>query len=280
MSRLIVCCEKDLASVNIVAALTAGGGWADRGDDGYAHYAARGNDVVMRIPDLHIFVDGLDRRAEAFGFRVDSVVFPSEHEAASGIPALTVHSVGNFHEAEIGGRAQTLVPPAPAAASDALRLIKRYSGLPGFNVCYEATHHGPYLEKPTYFIEIGSSAANWGNLDAAAVHARVLADVPAGNGYPTVIGIGGGHYAPRFTELALSCQVNFGHILPNYQLEGRNDEDIARMIRLAADVTGTKLAFLHRKSMNGPQAARLVGLAESVGCEFLRSEDFAPLTAN
>ena len=280
MSRLIVCCEKDLASMNIVAALTAGDGWADCGDDGYARYSARGNDVVMCIPDLHIFADGLDRRAEEFGVKVDSVVFPSEHEAASGIPALTVHSVGNFHEAEIGGRAQTLVPPSPAAASDALRLIRRYSRLSSFNICYEATHHGPYLEKPTYFIEIGSSAANWGNLEAASVHARVLSEVPAGNDYPTVIGIGGGHYAPRFTELALSSQVNFGHILPNYQLEGRNDEDIVRMIRMAADVTGTKLAFLHRKSMNGPQVARLVSLGESAGCEFLRSEDFMPLVMN
>ncbi|MBR1888981.1 MAG: hypothetical protein IJ810_03415, partial [Candidatus Methanomethylophilus sp.] len=95
-----------------------------------------------------------------------------------------------------------------------------------------------------------------------------------------VIGVGGGHYAPRFTELALSSKVNFGHMLPNYQMEGRSDEDVAASIRKATEASRTECVFIHRKSMKGSQATHLREMAESMGCEVMRSEDFEPLTGN
>ncbi len=62
MRRLLICSEKDISSVNIAAALTAGGDWEDRGSDGHARYQVRGDDVLMTIPELHIWADGLDKR--------------------------------------------------------------------------------------------------------------------------------------------------------------------------------------------------------------------------
>jgi D-aminoacyl-tRNA deacylase len=280
MRRLLICSEKDIASKNIAAALVAAGGWKDRGRDGEAAYQIRGDDVLMTIQELHVWADNLDKKAAAAGFPADVAVFLSEHEATSGMPALTVHPIGNYHDARVGGRPQTLVKPAPALMSNGLRLIKKYCDLPGFSVCFEATHHGPYLELPTFFIEIGSDSRNWDRKDAAAIQARVVAEDMTGNDYPTVIGVGGGHYTPRFTELALSRQVNFAHFLPNYQMEGRDDEDLVRCLKLASAAAETKLVFLHRKSMNGAQAARIHQLAESAGLEILKTEDFAPLTEN
>lgn len=280
MSRLIVCSEVDLPSVNMRAALLSSGGWEDIGHTDDAVYRARGDDVLMSIPGIHIHREGLDREAEAFGIRVDSVVVMSKHSAKSGQPALTVHPIGNYHEADFGGRARTLVPSDPAAMSDALRRIRRLSTDPGVQVCYEATHHGPYLEKPTYYIEIGSDPTHWGDTRSAELLARVIGEVDPHDGYRRLVGIGGSHYTSRFTEAALGYRVDFGHMIPNYQLEGRDDEDIARMIRDACRATDTDSVYIHRKSMKGPQAHRIADIASSAGFDVARSDSFEPLDAN
>ncbi len=278
--RLIVLCREDISSINIVNEYMSGVGWEDAGTDGYADYRRCGDDLVMSIPDLHIYRDGLDAAARDVGFNPDVVIFPSEHASSSGMPALTVHPIGNYNGADLGGRPHTLVRAYPSMMSDALRLIKAGCRDPEFNVCFEVTHHGPYMETPAFFLEIGSDERHWGNMDAAALQASVLRDVQESNDYPTVIGLGGGHYAPRFTELALSRKVNIGHMVPNYQTEGRSDEEVAVMIKNAAECSGTKIAFLHRKSMNGSNASRLTSLAESVGCEVIKSDCFEPLGGN
>ena len=40
-----------------------------------------------------------------------------------------------------------------------------------FEVTLETTHHGPLLDTPTLFIEIGSTEEHWGRTDAAEVWA-------------------------------------------------------------------------------------------------------------
>jgi D-aminoacyl-tRNA deacylase len=275
--QAIVRSLQDISSCNITDALLASGGWEDRGEIGGFRYRTKGDSVMVEIPSLHIDEDGLDAKIAAAGWKPDVMIFPSEHAAASGMPALTVHPIGNYADNSLGGKERTLVPSAPALMSDALRLINKKGGLPGFSICYEATHHGPYLTTPTFFIEIGSDEKYWDRKDAAALQASVIEELPEGNDYPVAIGIGGGHYAPRFTELALSRKVNFGHMLPNYRTEGATDDEVVHMMREASEKTGTKLAFLHRKSMNGQAAARLTNLAESIGLEVEKKDCFDPL---
>lgn len=280
MSRLIVCSEIDLPSVNMRAALLRSGGWRAIGHAGDATYMERGDDVLMSIPGIHISRESLDREAEGFGIKVDSIVVMSKHSAKSGQPALTVHPIGNYHQADFGGRPETLVPSDPAAMSDALRRIRRYSTDPGVQVCYEATHHGPYVERPTYFIEIGSDASHWGDLRSADILARVIQEVEPHPEYRALVGVGGSHYTSRFTEAALRYKVNFGHMIPNYQLEGRDDDDIARMMLDACRASGTDSVYIHRKSMKGPEAHRMADIAVSAGLENVRSDAFEPLDGN
>ncbi len=278
MRRLIVRYEKDIASRNIVDKYMSGGEWSYAGTDPQGRrYASRGDDMVVYVPHQHIRAEHIDRSAAEIGFHPDVVIFPSVHSASSGIPALTVHPIGNYHDALYGGEAGKLVPSCPYLMSDMLRAIKANCTIPGYTICFEATHHGPFLETPSLFLEIGSDESCWGREDAAEIQSKVLDSVREKNDFVNVIGIGGGHYTPRFTELALSHKVNFGHMLPNYQLEGFDDEDIATSIKKAMDASDTCLGYIHRKSMKGSQATRLKALAESVGCELMRSEDFEPL---
>ncbi len=278
MSRLLVCSEVDLPSVNMRASLMRMREWEDIGSSDSATYIQHGDDVIMSIRDMHIRHEGLDKEAEAFGIRVDSVAVMSRHSAKSGKPALTVHPIGNYHEADFGGRDRTLVRAMPAEMSDALRRILAYNDDPGVQTCFEVTHHGPYLDKPTFYIEIGSDETHWGDIPSAELLARVLTEVEPHDDHRTLVGIGGGHYAPRFTEATRDYKVDFGHMLPNYQMEGRDDEDIARMVRDACAATGTDSVYVHRKSMKGPEERRISEIVRSEGFETVKSKEFEPLT--
>lgn len=198
------------------------------------------------------------------------------HSSASATPALTAHPIGNFTDAQYGGRPGRVVKAAPAAMSSALRSIKKYCTLQGYSICFEVTHHGPWLETPTFFLEIGSVMEQWKDPEAGALQAKVLEDSVPEEGYTDLLGVGGGHYAPRFTELALGYKVNFGHMLANYKLEGAGDEDVCRMLREGMEGTGVRTAYLHRKSMKASAAHRIRDLGESVGVEWIDSKDMEP----
>lgn len=280
MKRLLVCSEPDLPSVNMRSSLLEMAEWEDMGVVDGLRFESCGDDMIVTIPDMHIYHDGLDKVGEGLGFKPDVVIVMSKHSAASGEPALTVHPIGNYHENKFGGRERQLVRSSPAMMSDALRLISKKNDLEGFMVCFEVTHHGPWLEKPTFYIEIGSDGRNWGNADAARILAHTIMECRGDSGNPTLVGIGGGHYAPRFTEMALSHKADFGHMIPNYQLEGRDDEDVVRMVCDACAATDTNMVYIHRKSMKGPVARRLAELISSAGYEIVDSKDLEPINGN
>ncbi len=274
MSRLLVCSEVDLPSVNMRSSLLSMGGWEDLGSEDGICYRCKGDTFMMSIGDMHIRHDDLDLAAEGFGIKVDDVVVMSKHSAKSGKPALTAHPIGNYRDNEFGGKPETLVKASPALMSDALRRIVRYNDNPEVQTCFEVTHHGPWLDKPTFYIEIGSDESHWGDKHSADILARVISDLEPEDSYPVAVGIGGGHYAPRFTDVVLKHKVNFGHMIPNYQIEGADDETIARMIGDACVASGTDQVYIHRKSMKGAEERRIREIVLSAGCDAPQSKDF------
>ena len=95
--------------------------------------------------------------------------------------------------------------------------------------------------------------------------------------YPSAVGLGGGHYAPRFTDLILSAKVDMGHMIPNYQLQDSTDEEIARMIRSAAEASDTDFVYVHRNSMKGSEERRINGIIDSLGLKRVTSKDFGSM---
>lgn len=277
MSRLLVCSELDLPSTNMRDHLLSFHKWEEIGSDGTNSYRSYGDTVMVTIPDMHIYHEDLATEVERFGVKVDDVIVMSKHAAKSGKPALTAHPIGNYHENEFGGKAETLVKASPALMTDALRRIVVLNDMPDTQTCFEVTHHGPWLDKPTFYIEVGSEETHWQNKHAAEILAHVIEDLDPHYEYPSAVGMGGGHYAPRFSEVVMKYKVNIGHMIPNYQLEGRDDEDIARMLKAACEATDTKLVYLHRKSMKKPEERRMSELIASAGFEQISSSDLEPL---
>ncbi|MEM2934767.1 MAG: D-aminoacyl-tRNA deacylase, partial [Candidatus Thermoplasmatota archaeon] len=112
--------------------------------------------LLYFIDDLHIYHDNIDKEIEAIGYKVDTLVFASRHASLQNRKTLSVHAIGNFGVAEYGGKDGKLIGCNPFLMLSALKILKE-KNLENYEVCYEATHHGPYLEKPSFFIEVGST---------------------------------------------------------------------------------------------------------------------------
>ncbi len=273
MSRLLICYEGDLPSKNMKEQLLKRLRWEDMGSDGVNSYLASGDMVLMTIDRMHVHAEDIDRKAEEFGIKVDDMVVLSRHSSASGKPTLTVHPIGNYRTNDMGGKAETLVRPNAHLMSAALRRIKAINDDPAYSVSFEVTHHGPYVSVPTMYIEIGSDETHWGDMAAAGVLVDSLLSAEEKD-YPTVIGVGGGHYAPRFTDLVLSNKVDMAHMVPNYQINEASDDEVSRMIGAAAEASSTKLIYVHRNSMKGSEERRINGIIDSLGLERVSSKDF------
>jgi len=277
MRRLLVCSKQDLPSVNMKNCLLNLMDWEEIGSCEDGVMLKSDNTYMLSSDKWHVDFDNVVEASCEIGIDPELVIFMSRHSSKSGRPTLTVHPLGNYHGNDLGGLPEKLVKAAPHHMSEALRSISSINYMEDMEVAFEVTHHGPWLDRPTFFIEIGSDETHWGNKDAAEILARVIAENKKSD-YPSVVGIGGGHYAPRFTEAALSRKVDFGHMIPNYQLESSDDEDIARMMRDACEATDTKIIFLHRKSMKGKDASRIRDISESQGFEVTSSSDFDLIT--
>jgi D-aminoacyl-tRNA deacylase len=251
--KLVVRSTADAASVNIVESLLRLGEWEEAGSFEGAPVFRMGDSSVVTIPVHHLYYDDIDDNVEkALGERPSLVIFASRHKSASNLRTLTVHPIGNYGKAEMGGRDQTLVPAAPREMTTAFKeLVKRAGGLK-YQISLEATHHGPHLRTPTFYIERGSDEAAWREPEPARVIADSIFEVLTGkiSEDPIAVGVGGGHYVPRITDVAREKKIAFGHMLPSYALEqGWSPETL----RLMLDATpGAKLVYFHKKAVKTP----------------------------
>ena len=167
-------------------------------------------------------------------FKMDLVIFVSRHASQSGFPTLSVHVSGNLGKAELGGLPKSVsVCPASAMKEALLELAKAKdeSNL-SYEVSYECTHHGPSLDVPTMFAELGSSPEQWKDLQAAeAVAHAAMKAATKDTKYPTVLGVGGPHYNERFTRIALTTNRAFGHIISKYAAPSIDPEVIKQCVQ-------------------------------------------------
>lgn len=268
--RVFVASAADEASVNQRDALLRLTSWeADRPFHGAPAWW-RDDTRLVTISDHHLYRDHLDRDLrDHFGIAPELVVYLSKHRSESRTPSLTVHPIGNPAGAEFGGRATTLVPAAPGWMTAALRNLRREAAGLAYAVTYEATHHGPFLETPTFYIEQGSTEKEWADRAASDAIARALIDLEPLDA-PAAIGIGGGHYVPRHSDLAFGKRIAFGHLLPAYVLANLADEVLTQAI---TKTPGAQIAYIHRKSLAKPEAREWEERLVARGLRVVREAD-------
>jgi D-aminoacyl-tRNA deacylase len=198
---------------------------------------------------------------------VSLIVFISRHSSASGTPTLSVHTPGNFAAAELGGLPRTVSVAPAVAMQTALKALKSHQEEMNLDyaVSYECTHHGPSLNVPTMFVELGSSARQWSDVKAAeaVAHAamQAIAEFNTLNG-TAVIGVGGTHYNQRFTQMALAGEAVFSHMIPKYALQHVD----AEMLRHCVERTLEKVdsAILDWKGIKGVDKPKLLAALREI----------------
>lgn len=251
--KLVLVPKADPAAQNILAQLL----------ELYDFSPAEGGLMVYEEVGLALVEDALG--LSSLPFPAEEVLIASRHASKSGEPCLTVHVPGEPSKLKLG-------IASPLSAKSALEELARARdelGLP-HRVSMEATHHGPTeLPVPITFVEIGSQLPQWKEEKAGQAVARALMEAatsPARG--PKAVGVGGPHYAPAHTALALSSEVCIGHILPKY-VEFR-----AEVVELAVKQTagGADLLVLDQKGLSAPQRELLREVGEKLGVRVERAD--------
>lgn len=266
--RVLVASRVDPASMNIRDRLLETGTFERTGKEFRgAPVWARSETILVEVEGPSIHDEALDGDLKATGWPVMDVWFLSKHAAKSGQPSLTVHPIGNHAAADFGGRPQALPPASSRDMGALLRRLKHHAGAAGLPhaVTYESTHHGPWMTVPTLWVEIGSDAQWYGDRKGGEVVAAAIDDVLAGEGRcagPVVVGVGGGHYVPRATDVALAGKADFGHFLPSHFVDGAAGPDALR--RAVEATPGCEGVHVHHKGLKGPQRAAVKGWLEQL----------------
>jgi D-aminoacyl-tRNA deacylase len=268
---LIVSSKKDVASLNIAKQILENYSFEEKASfQGNPAYETISGNRKVRLITLNEESVKAQSLTNSFD-ELDLMVFISRHSSESGTPTLSVHTPGNFGKAELGGLPRRVSISPANAMRNALRMMARLRSEMqlSYDVSYECTHHGPSLDVPTMFVELGSSAAQWNDPVGAEAVAQAAMEAVSAFGVSqakAVLGIGGPHYNSKFTRIALENDLAFGHIIPKYAIEGINIE----IIRHCVDRTLEKVdnAILDWKGIRGENKVSLVKMLTEIGLPF------------
>jgi len=179
---------------------------------GGKRYFREGDLEIIEFENVPIYEDNIDALT-----KTDLFIFLSRHKSSMGVASFTIHSLGNWApSSDAGGKLRMLSMAAPFQMRNMLFQI--YSGnKTDVPVTYEATHHGPFLDTPSFFVEVGGSETITDvHYDTLAKSVCDYVSLEHENVGKAAIAIGGTHYPEKFTKLALAGTYSFSHIMPRH----------------------------------------------------------------
>jgi len=213
----IVYSTADLVSENIAKGLVASHAFEEI-REGVLACEENKDLLVYRIDSPLLSAEFLD----SVGLQVLYVL--SRHKSEAGVGAMTVHATGNWGpEARLGGKPKQLSQAAPVEMLSALMKLGRINVR--VEKTYEATHHGPLLKTPSFFIELGGEEEMLKSKELASKMAEAVFDSASevinkqAAFSKVVFGVGGTHYPRKFSELAIEKGYAFSHIMAKYAVK-------------------------------------------------------------
>jgi len=209
----------------------------------------------------------------------DLIIFASRHKSESGRPSLLVHCTGNWlDKADFGGNPREISVSSGSAMKIALiELFKQRKilNLNEFDVNLEVTHHGPTnLKAPLLFVELGSTPKDWENIYGALAVANAIMKTALSNKlYKTYIGVGGPHYATKFSELVKEPNLDFAvsHIIPKYALDFIDKKSI----KMCIEKTKEKIEgfVFDWKGMNSQQKEKIISILNELNYPYFKTKE-------
>lgn len=236
---LVVASKKDKAGINITTQLSQ-----FRKNPVLSSMGNSSNFDFYLVDEETIYTENLN--IEKIN-QYDFIIFASKHKSEKREKTLSIHAPGNFRHVEVGGRVISRDEIGEAKNENPSEVRREESGkackasalfqkqlfenmrnnvrehnLENYKVTLECTHHGPLIDKPCVFIEVGSTNTEWEDRRACFVLAKTIRDTIDNfkeNPYNEIsVGIGGPHYCPNFNKVQLNSNIALAHIIPQYCL--------------------------------------------------------------
>jgi len=268
MNFAVIYSKQDIAGINIAEALKE-------------HFVPQTQILEFKKDSIYLEDIDKDNRLK----NTDFVIFATRHKSEKGTPSLSLHAPGNWRNADFGGKPGKICPTSSLALKYLFQKLNENSKenpeLDNYQITLECTHHGPLINKPCCFIEIGSNEKQWHDKEAAKVIAKTIADFQnfdkwkqeqKENKIKTAIAVGGPHYCPNFNKIQLSenSNISIGHIIPEYALplsESMLKEAIAKTKE------HTNLILLDWKGCgNSEQRQQITRLLNKLSLKYERTE--------
>jgi D-aminoacyl-tRNA deacylase len=253
MKTIILASEKDLAGMNIIKNLKE----------------LKCKIPIKIIPNELIFSENCDKDLDA-----DFIIFASKHQSEKEVHTLTVHPVGNWKNADFGGKSNKVCPSSSLILKHFFQILSKNSKSLNYKVSLEATHHGPLINTPCLFIEIGSTKNQWEDKKAGEVIAKTIIESVntfTKKNYFPAIGFGGPHYCPNFNQIQLEDKYAISHIIPEYSLPLTES-----IIKEALDKSKEKVKFfiIDWKGLgNSEQRNQTLEILKKFSIEIIRTKD-------
>ncbi len=153
----------------------------------------------------------------------DFIIFVSRHVSEKGGKTISIHTPGNWRKADFGGQEGRVCKTSALFQKqlfEKLNFNMEKFPIKGYNLTLECTHHGPLINKPCVFVEIGATETEWKDRKAGFVAAKAISEAVQEfkeNPYNEVaIAIGGPHYCPSFNKIQLESNIAISQVISQY----------------------------------------------------------------
>ena len=231
-----------------------------------------------------IFLDELNFNGDKFD--PDLIIFASRHTSATARPAFLVHTTGNWsNNNDFGGNPRDLSRTSALlhkAGFESLKAQMKQHSFPSFSIEIEATHHGPSLDVPLIFMELGSSKQEWLIKEAGELVANAIVNsffkylnFKEDKTQQVGLGFGGTHYAPNFNRLITNNNIALSFICPKYYIQELNEN----IIRMMINNTLEKVDFfiVDWKGTNSQDKKHLIPLLEEFNIPIRKTRSFSTI---
>jgi len=226
------------------------------------------------IKEDSIYAESIDKKIPG-----DFFIFATKHSSKEERKTFSIHAPGNFNKADFGGRQGRICKTSAFFLKHLFIILNSETKKANsdYEMTLEVTHHGPYLEKPCCFIEIGTTEEEWQDIKAGEIITRTISKAiktfnqeQAKKEWKVVVGIGSPHYTPNFNKIQLNSEYAISHIIPNYVFP-INEE----MIKEAINKTEEKvsLAILDWKGMRGEERQQVIKILNNLNLKYKRTSE-------
>ena len=235
---------------------------------------------IIELNKDSVYSENLDKENEQLK-NVDLIIFATRHASKAGGKTLSLHAPGNWRNADFGGKPGKICTTSALALKYLFKKLEENAKeIPEYSITMECTHHGPLIEKPCLFIEIGAGQEQWKDKQAGAVIAKTIQEFQNFDKWKNenrkklkiAMGIGGPHYCPNFNKIQLAENSGYalGHIIPEYQLPLNDSMIIEAMEKTQEHLD--KIIVDWKGCGNSESRNKVIELIEKLGLEYERTE--------